>query len=107
MTNQLKTVLCAWLILSVVAFSNIAQAQDGAALYAGKACLACHGPTGNEPINDNTPKIAGQNKGYLVQQMMDIKSGARNNGLSAQMKGIVSGVSDEEIEAIAGYLSGF
>ena len=63
-------------------------------------------PMGNQTINDSTPKIAGQNKDYLIQQIKDIKSGARNNGLSIQMKGIVRSLSDEDIAKISEYLSG-
>jgi cytochrome c len=51
------------------------------------------------------PKVAGQTKGYLVAQMKDIKSGTRANGQSAIMVGIVSQVSDAEMDAIADWLS--
>ena len=37
--------------------------------------------------------------------MKDIKSGARANGMSAAMKGIMHLVTDEEMEALAKYLS--
>jgi cytochrome c len=37
--------------------------------------------------------------------MKDIKSGARANGQSAAMKGVMHLVSDEEIKALADYLS--
>lgn len=37
--------------------------------------------------------------------MKDIKSGARNNGQTAAMKGVMGLVSDEEIKALADYLS--
>ena len=37
--------------------------------------------------------------------MKDIKSGARSNGQSAAMKGVMTIVTDEEIKAIAEYLS--
>jgi cytochrome c len=37
--------------------------------------------------------------------MQDIKSGARANGNSAAMKGVMHLVSDEEIKALADYLS--
>ena len=100
-----KNLLLAAMLSSAFAL-QVAVAQDGAALYAGKACIACHGADGNTPINDFTPKLAGQNKTYLVQQMKDIASGARSNGQTAQMKGIASALSDDEIEAISAYLSG-
>ncbi len=51
------------------------------------------------------PKLNGQNKDYLVAQMKDIKSGARNNGMTMAMKAMVATVTDEEFEAIADYLA--
>ena len=82
-----------------------ALAADGEELYAQNACASCHGPTGNEPILPTYPKIAGQNKTYLVNQMNDIKSGDRDNGASIAMRGVVANLSDDEILAIAEYLS--
>lgn len=83
-----------------------AMAADGAALYTAKGCMACHGADAKSPIMPLYPKIAGQAKEYLVQQMTDIKTGARNNGQTAAMKGVMAGVSEEEITAIAEHLTG-
>ena len=52
------------------------------------------------------PKLGGQNAAYAVNQMKDIKSGARNNGQTAAMKAIIAQVSDEEMQAIADWLAG-
>lgn len=93
------------LLASTLMVTLSAQAQDGAALFVSKACIACHGVEGRQPINDNTPKLAGQNKGYLMTQLQDIKSGARDNGQTAQMKPIVANLSEQDIEALAEYLS--
>ncbi len=82
-----------------------AAPADGAALYAAKGCAACHGPDGSKTLMPTYPKISGQAKGYLLAQMKDIKSGARGNGQSAIMLGIISQVSDAEMDAIAGWLS--
>jgi cytochrome c len=46
---------------------------------------------GSAPIISTYPKLAGQNKDYLVQQFKDIQSGARDNAA--------------DIDAIADYLS--
>lgn len=78
---------------------------DGETLFAGKGCAACHGADGNSPINSSYPRLAGQNRAYLVQQIKDIRSGDRDNGLTAQMRPIAQGLSDAEIESIADYLS--
>lgn len=80
-------------------------AADGAALYKNKTCVACHGKDAKTPLMPLYPKLAGQNKDYAKQQMLDIKTGARSNAQSAAMKGIMHLVSDEEIEALAEYLS--
>lgn len=92
-------------MVSLLVLSASAAAADGEKLYNQKACAACHGPTGNEPILPTYPKIAGQNKEYLVRQMNDIKSGARDNGASIAMRGLTSDLDDDDIMAIAEFLS--
>ena len=90
----------------LLASTGSVMAADGGALYTAKGCMACHGADAKSPIMPTYPKIAGQGKEYIVQQMSDIKSGARNNGQTAAMKGIMAGVTADEISAIADYLSG-
>jgi len=91
--------------LVALSAAGIAVAQDGPTLYKTKTCIACHGPDGAKPIMPTYPKIAGQNKEYAINQMKDIKSGARNNGQTAAMKGVMHLVSDEEIAVIGEWLS--
>ena len=93
-------------VISVASLSGTLMAADGAALYMSKTCVACHGKDGKTPIMPTYPKIAGQNKEYAIQQMKDIKSGARSNGMTAAMKGVMHLVSDEEIAALAEYVAG-
>ena len=78
---------------------------DGKALYLEKTCIACHGKDAKKPLTPEYPKLAGQNAKYAERQMLDIKSGARANGNSAAMKGVMHLVSDEEIQELAKYLS--
>jgi cytochrome c len=80
-------------------------AADGAALYKSKTCWSCHGKDAKTPIMPIYPKLAGQNADYAYNQMKDIKSGARNNGQTAAMKGVMGLVSDEQMRAIADWLS--
>ncbi len=82
-----------------------AGAADGAALYAKKTCLACHGKDAKTPILPTYPKLAGQSADYAYNQMNDIKTGARNNGQTAAMKGIMPLVSEEEMRTIANWLA--
>mgnify|MGYP003572131694 FL=1 len=91
--------------LMALGVSGAALAADGAELYKSKACFSCHGADANTPIMPLYPKLAGQNAQYAFNQMKDIKSGARANGQSAVMKGIVAGVSEEEMQAIAEWLA--
>ena len=78
---------------------------DGAKLFTEKTCHSCHGKDASTPVVLGYPAIAGQAKEYLVQQIKDIKEGKRSNGQAAAMKGVMHLVTDEEIEAIAGYLA--
>lgn len=85
----------------------VAQAEtlDGETLFNQRTCWTCHGKDGKTPILPGFPIIAGQDAIYILQQMRDIKSGARNNGNSAAMRGIMHLVSDEEIKVLAEYVS--
>ena len=79
---------------------------DGAQLYVEKTCTACHGKDAKTPLLPEYPKIAGQNAKYIERQMLDIKSGARANGNSAAMQGIMVIVNEADIKELAEYLSG-
>lgn len=105
MNKVLSTLLLAG---SAVGFSGSALALDGAALYADPTkggCAACHGKDANTPILPVYPKLAGQNADYAYNQIKDIQSGARSNGQSAAMKGILHMTTDEEKRAIAEWLA--
>jgi len=92
-------------IAAAAVLASGAALADGAKLYAEKTCLACHGAKGDKPLMPDYPKIAGQNAKYVERQMLDIKSGARANGNSAAMKGVMEIVSEAEIKEIAEFVS--
>ena len=60
-------------------------------------CAACHGADGNSAIPAN-PKLAQQHPEYLIKQLMEFKSGKRNNAI---MKGFASALSDDDMRNIA------
>jgi cytochrome c len=93
------------LIAAAIGMSAPALALDGAKLYQERTCWSCHGKDAKKPLMPNYPKLAGQNAAYAEAQMKDIKSGARNNGQTAAMKGVMGLVTDEEMKAISDYLS--
>lgn len=77
---------------------------NSADLAAGKAkaqtvCLACHGADGNSPLANN-PKLAGQNAAYLVKQLQEFKSGARQDPV---MMGMAAALSDEDMLNISAF----
>ena len=78
---------------------------DGATLYRERTCIACHGPDAKTPILPEYPRLAGQNRAYALQQMKDIKSGARSNGNTAAMRGVMHLVNEAEMEVLADYIS--
>lgn len=93
-------------VFSLVIFLGApALAADGASLFKTKTCVTCHGEAGNAPIHPAYPKLAGQQKGYLVAQMKAFRAKARTNGNAPLMWGMAANLSDEEIEAIAEYLA--
>ena len=91
--------------LMCIGLTSDLLAADGATLYKTKTCWSCHGKDANTPIMPIYPKLGGQNADYAYNQMKDIKSGARNNGQTAAMKGVMGLVSDEEMRSIADWLS--
>lgn len=104
MKHQTKPYLVALFALAV-GLPAPAFALDGAELYVRKTCYTCHGQDAKSPILPIYPKLAGQNAGYSYNQMLDIKRGLRVNGQATAMKGIMHLVSEDEMRAIADWLS--
>nr|WP_093189598.1 c-type cytochrome [Thiocapsa sp. KS1] len=102
--NALKSVLISISIAAATTTSLPVLAMDGAELYVAKTCVACHGKDAKTPILPIYPRLAGQSPDYAYNQMVDIKSGARSNGMTAAMKGVMHLVNEEEMRAIATWL---
>jgi len=102
----LSALVLTLLVTSPLMSVSSAQAEglDGAQVFVKKTCVACHGKDAKTPILPIYPKLAGQNPDYAYNQMQDIKSGARANGQTAAMKGIMHLVNDEEMRAVADWL---
>ncbi|CAA6811381.1 MAG: Cytochrome C [uncultured Thiotrichaceae bacterium] len=82
-----------------------AKNDDGEALYEEKGCNACHGNDATSPLMLAYPKLAGQNKDYLIEQVKDIRDEKRTNGQAGIMKATITGITDDEISEIATWLS--
>lgn len=68
------------------------------------ACMGCHGPdgTGQAPM---FPRLAGQHPEYIESQLKSFQSGARSND-NAMMRDIATKLSEQQIRAVASYVSG-
>ena len=80
-------------------------AAEGAALFRSRNCFGCHGADARTPALPSYPKLAGQNADYLFKQMKDFKSGARANDEDRVMKENMADIPEEEMRAIAYWLS--
>lgn len=67
------------------------------------ACASCHGPAAVG--NTIFPRLAGQNAQYLKAQLLYFRSGVRNDKNAELMKNVATHMSDEEMSAVAEYLS--
>ena len=82
-----------------------ATGPDGKALFA--KCAGCHGADGKTKALGKSGIIAGQSAADLETKIHGYKAGTLNTaGMGALMKGQVASYSDEDIKAVAGYISG-
>lgn len=81
----------------------VGSIAKGEALVKNRGCAICHGDA-LEGIAD-IPRIAGTHAIYIVRQLRDFQTGARNGRDAALMKAAVANLTDEDIVAIAAYLA--
>ena len=68
----------------------------------GQACVDCHGPGGNAPIDPTYPKLGGQYHDYIAHSLQMYRAGDRENALmAAQAKSLT----DQQISDVAAYFS--
>lgn len=75
----------------------------GEKLYA-RDCVSCHGKRGQGVAEKFYPRLAGQHFPYLQKEIRDIAKGTRRNA-NPKMVGVVKDYSDEEMTAVADFLS--
>jgi cytochrome c553 len=69
------------------------------------ACIACHGPSGEGNKPAAFPALRSQHADYLIKTLNDYKSGVRSKNPDNMMNMITKKMSDEEIKAVAYYIS--
>ncbi|WP_457645277.1 c-type cytochrome [Profundibacter sp.] len=77
----------------------------GAKLYKKLGCRSCHGKEGSKPSNKAYPFVAGLDRDYLVRAMTEIRDKVRTSGKSKMMFGTIKRADDDQIAAIATWLS--
>lgn len=85
------------------------MAQRGQHLYRGgfapmsvSACMSCHGPSGHG-VPRQFPRVAGQKREYLEQQLLNFKSGTRKS-YSDIMNSVAFRLSEQQIKEVAAYM---
>lgn len=98
-----KTVIAVLVTAFVGLIPNLLLAEGDAAAGQAKSalCGSCHGVDGNSLMAMN-PKLAGQSARYMVKQLQEFKSGARESAIMASM---VLSLSDQDMEDIAAWYS--
>ena len=72
------------------------------------ACMSCHGPNGAGMPGGGSailafPRLGGQHKAYVVEQMKAFQSGQRENSIMAD---IANRMSEEELNAVGNFIQG-
>jgi len=91
---------------------DAALAAEGQKIYKGgnagsgvPACASCHGPAG-AGIPVQFPRLAGQHAKYVLSQLKNFRSGDRANDGGKMMQVIARKLTDQEMKAVAEYISG-
>lgn len=77
--------------------------KKGAQSAAGRRCASCH--LDNYAGSKAAARVAGQREDYLAKALRDYKAGVRSGGGQAAMAEIAFSLHEEEIDALAHYLS--
>lgn len=94
--------LFALLLTAATATSALAQGNAEAGQGKTAVCGACHGPSGNDSLLPNVPKLGGQGERYLLKQLQEIKSGTRVVPL---MAGMLNAMSDQDLADVAAWFA--
>lgn len=99
MKKVLLSVLVAVGVMGATHASAELQGDPAAGEQKTATCAGCHGADGNSAVG-NFPKLAGQGAPYLIKQLNDVQSGARN---IVEMTGILDGMSQQDFADIAAF----
>lgn len=90
-------------IADLVPGTDLTSRQSGFDLYAGK-CLGCHGDAGQGA--GANPRLDGLRRADVAARLADYRAGKAAGPNAAAMAAAARDLSDENIEALAGYVGG-
>ena len=99
----MKTLNKTLAILVALSSLTLANAADGAQVYT--KCAACHGANAEKKAMGKSEIIAGWEADKTIASLKGYKAGTYGGPMKALMKGQVSKLSDEEIEAVSAYIA--
>ena len=99
MVTDMSRTLFSFLLFFVLSNLNASELEVALEIVRDK-CQHCHGLNG-EASNVMYPRLAGQNKKYIIKQLHNFRSGQREG----TMNDMVADVTDAEIESLATYFS--
>jgi len=70
------------------------------------ACMSCHGPAGAGNGPAGYPRVAGQHAPYTAMQLNAFRADTRSTDPNEMMRTIAKKLNDDQIEALASYISG-
>lgn len=97
--NYLRSSLFAVLSLALVLPLSAQAGDPNRGQQLSQACAACHGADGNS-VNPEWPKLAGQHAEYTYKQLMDYKTGRRENAL---MSSQVLNLDEQDMRDLAAF----
>jgi len=78
--------------------------QEGIESSDVPVCAGCH--QANAEGSGAYPRLAGQHADYIVKQLQDFSTGERHNDVSRFMRVIAKRLTEQDMKAVAEYLSG-
>ncbi|GAA6134185.1 c-type cytochrome [Oceaniserpentilla sp. 4NH20-0058] len=86
---------------SVIPKSDAGNTEHGKSVYNG-ICVTCHGANG---LGDKElPRLAGQNKEFVIKTLTDFKSG-KSKRASSPMFNVMKSIKQSDIDHLARYIS--
>ncbi len=83
---------------------NTEKIKAGAKAYVN--CAGCHGTDGKTKALGRTAILAGQSEKDIISELQAYKAGTRNVvGMGKWKTGLVSSLTDDDIDALAAYIS--